>query len=71
MIDRTTFDLRLAEHAAMATRANRRGGMEGTGAARRATRVTRKALAAALVALARRLDPAAMRGGASGQGAAA
>lgn len=57
MIDRTEFDLRLAAHNAAITRANQREWQQQGGAARRSIRA---ALAAALIALAARLDSAVL-----------
>jgi hypothetical protein len=54
MIDRTTFDLRIAEHTATTARIN--GGDWQRG--KRKHRAIRATLAAALVSLAARLDPA-------------
>jgi hypothetical protein len=70
MLDRTTFDLRIAEHQAIVTRTNRRGWTEVAGAMPQATRAARAVLAATLMALARQLDPAVGRDRTSGQDAA-
>lgn len=58
MIDRTTFDLRLAEHHATTTRINA-GDWRRPGVARRRSALA--AVAAALIALAARLDPTPRR----------
>jgi hypothetical protein len=58
MIDRTTFDLRLADHAATTARINA-GDWRRQGAPQR--QALRPVLAAALVALAARLAPAGVR----------
>jgi hypothetical protein len=58
MIERTTFDLRLADHAATTARIND-GDWRRQGESK--PRTLRPVLAAALVALAARLDPASVR----------
>jgi hypothetical protein len=70
MLDRTTFDLRIAEHQAIVTRTNRRGWTEAAGTTPRVSRVARAALAGMLMALARQRDPAVGRDRTSGQDAA-
>lgn len=64
MIERTVFDLRIAEGQALVARAERSGWVQDE-ATRGRTRAARAALAGALLALARRLDPAGARGAAA------
>jgi hypothetical protein len=54
MIDRTTFDLRIAEHSTTTARVNSTDWQHG----QPARRPVRRVLAIALVSLAARLDPA-------------
>ena len=64
MIDRTTFDLRIAEHRGAVARTNEQAWQTQV---TRPVRATRAALARVLVALATRLAPEVPAGGRGGQ----
>ncbi len=61
MIERTVFDLRIADHRNLAERANR-GGWVQEAPRRGGARPLRAVLAGVLAALAHRLDPGTARG---------